>query len=111
MRADLHIHSKYSNDGRSSVDDIIKAAKAKGLGCIAIADHNSFASYAESSKYEGIIVIPAEEVSSSEGHILAYGINKEIPRGKSVAETIDMIHEAGGIAVAAHPYRWWSGLG
>jgi len=111
MRADLHIHSSFSNDGRSSVDDIIKAAKAKGLGCIAIADHNSFASYAESSKCDGIIVIPAEEVSSSEGHILAYGIDKEIPRGKGVIETIEMIHAAGGIAVAAHPYRWWSGLG
>jgi hypothetical protein len=28
-----------------------------------------------------------------------------------VKETIDAIHEAGGIAIAAHPYRWWSGLG
>lgn len=28
-----------------------------------------------------------------------------------IQETIDAIHEAGGIAVAAHPYRWWSGLG
>ena len=111
MIADLHIHSNFSKDGTSSVDEIIKAAKAKGLGCIAIADHNSFASYGESSKYDGIIVVPAEEVSSSEGHIVAYGINCEIPRGKSVQETIDMIHDAGGIAVAAHPYRWWSGLG
>jgi len=111
MRADLHIHSNFSKDGTSSVDEIIKAAKAKGLGCIAIADHNSFASYEESSKYDDIIVIPAEEVSSAEGHIVAYGINCEIPRGKSVQETIDMIHDAGGIAVAAHPYRWWSGLG
>ncbi|MDR0777822.1 MAG: CehA/McbA family metallohydrolase [Methanomassiliicoccaceae archaeon] len=111
MMADLHIHSTFSNDGRSTVDEIIKAAKAKGLGCIAITDHNSFASFEEASKYDGIIVIPGEEVSSAEGHILAYGINCEIPRGKTVSETIDMIHDAGGIAVAAHPYRWWSGLG
>jgi predicted metal-dependent phosphoesterase TrpH len=111
MRADLHIHSSFSDDGRSTVDEIVKAAKAKGLGCIAIADHNSFESYVEASGYDGIIVIPAEEVSSSEGHILAYGINCEIPKGKGIPETIDMIHDAGGAAVAAHPYRWWSGLG
>jgi len=111
MKADLHIHSAFSKDGLSTVKEIIEAAKAKGLGCIAIADHNSFEAYEEASKSEGIIVIPAEEVSSSEGHILAYGINCEIPRGKGVLETIDMIHDAGGIAVAAHPYRWWSGLG
>ena len=111
MKADLHIHSAFSKDGLSTVKEIIEAAKAKGLGCIAIADHNAFEAYEEASKYEGIIVIPAEEVSSSEGHILAYGIDRLIPRGKGVLETIDMIHDAGGIAVAAHPYRWWSGLG
>jgi predicted metal-dependent phosphoesterase TrpH len=111
MKADLHIHSTFSNDGRSTVEEIMNAAAAKGLGCIAITDHNDFRSFEEASKYNGIIVIPAEEVSSAEGHILAYGITCEIPRGKGVLETIDLIHDAGGIAVAAHPYRWWSGLG
>ena len=58
-----------------------------------------------------IIIIPAEEVSSAEGHILALGIDRLIPRDLSIQETIDRIHEAGGYAFAAHPYRWWSGLG
>jgi len=111
MRADLHIHSSYSNDGRSSVDEIIRAAKQKGLGCIAIADHNVFKAFEEVPECDGMVMIPAEEVSSSEGHILAYGIDRHIERGKGILETIDMIHSAGGIAVAAHPYRWWSGIG
>jgi len=111
MRADLHIHSSYSNDGRSSVSEMIEAAKKKGLGCIAITDHNVFKAYEETNDVEGIIIVPAEEVSSADGHVLAYGINCEIERGKGVKETIDLIHAAGGIAVAAHPYRWWSGLG
>ncbi|MCL2786269.1 MAG: PHP domain-containing protein [Methanomassiliicoccaceae archaeon] len=110
MIADLHIHSSYSSDGRSSVSEILKAAEMRGLGCIAITDHNVFRAHED--VYDGnVIIIPAEEVSSSDGHILAYGINAEIVRGKGVEETIDMIHDAGGIAVAAHPYRWWSGLG
>jgi len=50
-------------------------------------------------------------VSSAEGHIVALGIDREIPRGMSVQDTIDAIHAAGGYAFAAHPYRWWSGLG
>lgn len=111
MRADLHIHSSFSPDGRQSVEEIMDAVKAKGIGCIAITDHNSFESYSISSKYGDIIVVPGEEVSSSGGHILAYGINSMIPKGKGVEETIDLIHDAGGIAVAAHPYRWRSGLG
>ncbi|MDR3206169.1 MAG: PHP domain-containing protein [Candidatus Methanoplasma sp.] len=83
----------------------------QGLGCIAVTDHNSFSIYSEIKDNGRVLVIPGEEVSSAEGHILAYGIDREIPRGMSVRETIDAIHAAGGAAFAAHPYRWWSGLG
>jgi hypothetical protein len=111
MKADLHVHSSYSKDGLSTVKEITDAALQKGIGCVAITDHNCFNSYKSMAKAGEVIIVPGIEVSSAEGHILAYGVNCEIPRGKSVGETIDLIHNAGGIAVAAHPYRWWSGIG
>jgi len=111
MKADLHIHSNFSNDGKSTVDEILAAAAERGLGCIAITDHNSFEAYGLVKDNGKIIVIPGIEVSSEEGHILAYGIDRDIPRGMTIKETIDKIREAGGVAFAAHPYRWWSGLG
>ncbi|MDR2698699.1 MAG: CehA/McbA family metallohydrolase [Candidatus Methanoplasma sp.] len=111
MRADLHIHSNFSSDGKSAPDEIIEAAVSAGLGCISITDHNSFEAYDLVKDNGKVIVIPGIEVSSKEGHILAYGIDRDIPRGMSVDETIAAIHAAGGVAFAAHPYRWWSGLG
>lgn len=111
MKADLHLHTKYSDDGWSPAAKVVRQCKRRRFGCIAITDHNSFAAYAEVKDDPDIIIIPAEEVSSSEGHIIALGIDREIPKGMGVKETIDAIHEAGGIAIAAHPYRWWSGLG
>jgi predicted metal-dependent phosphoesterase TrpH len=111
MKADLHIHSNFSNDGKSTVEEIIAAAVEKGLGCIAITDHNSFAAYELVKDNGKVMAIPGIEVSSKDGHILAYGIDRDIPRGMSIKETIDAIHDAGGVAFAAHPYRWWSGLG
>lgn len=111
MKADLHIHSNFSNDGKSTVEEIIEKAVELGLGCIAITDHNSFEAYAVAKDNGRVIVIPGIEVSSKEGHILAYGVNKDVQRGMTIKETIDAIHEAGGYAFAAHPYRWWSGLG
>ncbi|MCL2317459.1 MAG: CehA/McbA family metallohydrolase [Methanomassiliicoccaceae archaeon] len=111
MKADLHIHSNYSKDGKSTVEQIVEAAVKKGLGCIAVTDHNSFEAYDKIKDNGHVLVIPGIEVSSSEGHILAYGIDRDIPRGMGIKETIDAIHEAGGVAFAAHPYRWWSGLG
>ena len=83
----------------------------EGIGIVAITDHNEFKAFDVLKDNGKVIVIPAEEVTSDEGHIVALGIDRQIPRGMSIQATIDAIHEAGSIAVAAHPYRWWSGLG
>ncbi|AGI47660.1 putative metal-dependent phosphoesterases (PHP family) [Thermoplasmatales archaeon BRNA1] len=111
MIADLHVHTCYSKDGKSTPQQVIDMCIEKGIGCVAITDHNSFQAYFDVKDNGKVIVIPAEEVSSKEGHIVALGIDREIPRGLGIQETIDAIHEAGGYAFAAHPYRWWSGLG
>ena len=110
MKADLHIHCHYSEDSWAKIGDIIENAVRRGIRCIAITDHDEFRAHLDIHD-DRVIVIPAEEVSSAEGHILAYGIDRRIPRGMGVRETIDAIHEAGGIAIAAHPYRYHSGLG
>jgi predicted metal-dependent phosphoesterase TrpH len=49
------------------------------------------------------------EVSSADGHIVALNLQELIPRGLSAKETVDKIHEAGGIAIAVHPYAWFKG--
>ncbi len=111
MKADLHVHTCYSNDGKTTMEELLEYAERHGIGCVAVTDHNSFEAYHELKDNGRIIIIPAEEVSSAEGHIVALGIDRLIPRDRSIQETIDLIHEAGGYAFAAHPYRWWSGLG
>ncbi len=111
MKADLHVHTMFSLDGRTTMEQLIETAKAKGIGCIAVTDHNEFKAFDLLKDNKDVIIIPAEEVSSKRGHIVALGIDRVIPRGHSIQDTIDMIHEAGGYAFAAHPYRWWSGLG
>lgn len=111
MKVDLHVHTLYSNDGKTTLEELLDYAEAAGIGCVAVTDHNQFEAYPRLKDNGRVIIIPAEEVSSAEGHIVALGIDRLIPRDLSVQETIDRIHEAGGYAFAAHPYRWWSGLG
>jgi predicted metal-dependent phosphoesterase TrpH len=111
MKADLHIHSCRSRDSSVAVREIVQWAKALDLGCIAITDHNTLEGSTEARAIQGILVVPGMEVSSANGHILAYGISEEVPRGLGVEETVERIHDLGGLAVAAHPYRIWSGLG
>ncbi len=112
MKADLHVHTDHSSDGVSSVKEMLDTARSLGMGCIAIADHNTMAGHIEATELShGLILVPAMEISSADGHVLAYGLEKEVREGMSVKDTVAAIHAVGGIAVAAHPYRTWSGLG
>ncbi len=114
MRFDLHIHSKYSKDTVSGLRQILKHAKKVGLDGLAITDHNTVKGSMRALQHArdfGMMVIPGAEVSTSNGHILALGISMDVKPGLSPAETMDKVEEQGGIAVAAHPYRFRSGLG
>jgi DNA polymerase (family 10) len=39
IRGDLHVHSTWSGDGRSSLDDMVQAAAERGLEYMAITEH------------------------------------------------------------------------
>jgi len=115
MIMDLHVHSSFSSDAEGKVREIVKLAKKLGLSGIAITDHNeikgSLEAFQLSKEINGLLVLRGMEVSSSEGHILAYGIHEKVERDLSPQDTIEKIEELGGIAVIAHPYRVWSGVG
>jgi predicted metal-dependent phosphoesterase TrpH len=113
MRADLHIHTHHSGDNHQKLEEIFREVQLQGIGGVAICDHNTIQGSQEAARLapQGIIVLQGIEVTSDDGHILALNVREDVPRGKSAAETIDIIHAQGGIAVAAHPFRLWSGLG
>jgi len=111
MKVDMHTHSIYSSDGTMPLKYMLKQAKKIGLGAIAITDHNEIKGALEAKKLRILEVVRGIEVSTSQGHVLAYGLDCKVPRDLSIEETIEKIHDCGGIAVAAHPYRFWSGIG
>lgn len=110
QKFDFHIHSYYS-DGVNSPREIVEQAKKIGLSGIAITDHNEIKGALEALKFQDdrLMIIPGIEISSKEGHIVALGVTKIIPRDKSAKETIAKIHELEGIAIAAHPYDVFRG--
>lgn len=114
MRLDLHSHSRCSPDSRLDPVEMVKVATSRGLDGIAITDHNAVAGAERAREYAasvGFLVIRGTEVSTRDGHVLAYGVSEALPRDRPSRETVEAVLALGGVPVAAHPYRFWSGLG
>ena len=109
IKADLHVHTTYSKDSVITPKELVYYAKQKGLNAVAVTDHNYLEGAYEIAKKTDFLIIPGVEVSSSDGHIVALNVKELIPRGFSAAETVELIHRAGGVAVACHPHVYFKG--
>jgi len=108
LTVELHSHSALSHDGRDPVDLLVEQAAAVGLDALAVTDHDEIDASIEAAEQaadHGLIGIVGMEVSSAAGHILAFGIEELIPPGLGYDETLERIHDQGGIAVIPHPFQ------
>ncbi len=109
-KMDSHIHSEYSPDSKAKLKDIFKVAKNRNIEIIAISDHNTVDGSKEArrlTKNDDLLVIPSIEISALEGHILGFGCEEHIKRDLPAGETIDLIHDQGGLAIIPHPYCFY----
>jgi predicted metal-dependent phosphoesterase TrpH len=109
IKADLHVHTTYSKDSLITPKELIYYSKKHGLDAVAVTDHNQLEGAFKIAKETDFLIIPGMEVSSADGHIVALNVKELIPRGFSAIETVERIHEAGGIAIACHPYASFKG--
>jgi predicted metal-dependent phosphoesterase TrpH len=108
LACDLHVHTSYSKDGESSVEEILRQAEAEGLDAIAITDHDSVDGAKKALTIPSpVLVIPGIEVSTKQGHLLVLGITEVIPAGLDVVATVRMAREMNALAILPHPYHVW----
>ncbi len=108
LTCDLHVHTNYSKDGESSVEEIIRPAEAVGLDAIAITDHDSVDGAKKALLYEtSVLVIPGIEVSTKQGHLLVLGVTEVIPAGLDVLDTVALARLMGAVLILPHPYHVW----
>jgi len=107
-RADLHLHTLYS-DGTTRLADLLDWVEERTtLDLVAITDHDRIdgalraaAIHAAGKYHFGLVV--GEEITTRGGHLLGLFLTERIPPFRSLAESIERIHDQGGLAVAAHP--------
>jgi predicted metal-dependent phosphoesterase TrpH len=109
IEVDLHMHTDHSGDCATPVDVLIHTARDRGLGAIAITDHNEVSGALEARKLAeelgDIKVIVAEEVKTAEqGEVIGLFLEEKIPRGLTMAETIAEIRRQGGLVYVPHPF-------
>lgn len=127
FRGDLHIHSVVGShdvsDAAATPEGIIATAMNEGLSIIAIADHNEISGVAPAlagSDASKLLVVPAVELSTSDGHLLCYLPTLEalqkftsqltlVDRGTAnsrcqtaMLECLDKLTACDGFAILAH---------
>jgi hypothetical protein len=103
---DLHMHTDHSHDCATPVEVLLEEAKSRGLGAIAVTDHNEISGALEAqAKAKGIKVIVGEEIKTADqGEVIGLFISKRIQRGGTLRETIAEIKRQGGLVYVPHPF-------
>jgi predicted metal-dependent phosphoesterase TrpH/glycosyltransferase involved in cell wall biosynthesis len=108
IHIDLHMHTDHSKDCATPVETLLETAAERGLGAIAITDHNEVSGALAAQEIAdgyGVKVIVAEEVKTAEqGEVIGLFVKERIDRGMTMADTIAEIRRQGGLVYVPHPF-------
>ena len=103
LRVDLHLHSHYSHDGRSSLQQLIDRAHECGLDRLALTDHNTFDGAQEFLRLAPELAIAGEEVKTLEGEVIGLFMTVRVAPFLRPEQAMDLIHGMGGLTYIPHP--------
>jgi predicted metal-dependent phosphoesterase TrpH len=115
LKADLHIHTKYSMDCQTPLEKIIERCQELGINCIAVADHGTAEGALEIQRLAppSLKIIVAEEILTTEGEIMGMFLKETIESQDNArltpAEAVRRIREQGGLVNIPHPFETFRG--
>ena len=106
---DLHLHTAPASPCASDpVAAMIEAARARGLDAVCLTDHNFLWDEDEvvrlREKYD-FPIFRGNEIVSDQGDMLVFGFYEEIRGVIALPELKKRVAAAGGVVIAAHPFR------
>jgi predicted metal-dependent phosphoesterase TrpH len=104
LNVELHCHTYYSSDSLMLPHQILKACERRGIDRVAITDHNSIAGALETHALDPERVIIGEEILTTEGEILGYFMQEEIPEGLPPLEVVERLKSQGAVVSISHPF-------
>ncbi|HEY3196250.1 MAG TPA: PHP-associated domain-containing protein [Candidatus Dormibacteraeota bacterium] len=104
MRVDLHLHSRYSHDGQSTLQELIERCQECGLDRIALTDHHTVEGALELARIAPDLAIVGEEVKTREGEVIGLFITEGLPHFARPEDVMDIVHGMGGLTYVPHPF-------
>lgn len=107
-KADMHLHTLYS-DGTASVQQLLDHVERRtDLDVIAVTDHERIDGALRAREIHAagdysFDLVVGEEITTRRGHVVALFLTERVPALRPLPETLERIHDQGGIAIAAHP--------
>ena len=101
------MHSRYSHDSSTKLEELAARARELGLVRIALTDHNTALGALAFKALEPELVIPGEEVKTTEGEVIGLYISRTITAWQRPGAVMDEIHEMGGLVYIPHPFDRW----
>lgn len=115
MLIDLHTHTRDGSPcAYMEPSALVQRAKRIGLDGVCITEHNQpwdRRAIEALRKAHDFLVIGGIEVTTNLGEILVFGLHKSVINVWEAEELKEMADEAGGVMIAAHPFRGQIGPG
>ncbi len=108
MKIDMHLHSEYSKDSMTPIDEIVKQIRDKDLDGFALTDHDTILGHEKAkalAKKNKLFFIPGVEWKTDKGDILVYNV-KKLPKTKKFSEAVDFFRAQGCKIAIAHPFDY-----
>lgn len=114
MLIDLHAHtSPRSNCSRTTLEELVRTARARGLDALCITEHDvrwPGTELADASRLFGLPLIPGVELTTDVGHVLVFGpLHKPLWMGYRLAELVEECEHSDTALVLPHPVRRYAG--
>jgi predicted metal-dependent phosphoesterase TrpH len=104
LALELHAHTGASEDCLARPRDVVRACRERGLGRIAITDHNTIRGALELRALAPDLAIVGEEIMTTQGELLGFFLQEAVPPGLSPAETIARLRAQGAVISVSHPF-------
>ena len=109
LRVEFHCHTIYSKDSLLRPEDLVKVCQQKQIDRVVVTDHNTTAGAFACQVFDPQRVIIGEEIMTTQGELLGFFLQEEIPAGLTPEETIRRLRDQGAFISVSHPFDRYRG--